>query len=102
MKMALSQQILLIFALFKLTNQVYVVLEPLEQRCVSKDMVAKSSFSGVYYVSGEQEESNKVYITNPKGKILWVLKDHKNGSFNVAAEEEGKKFCIFRYILPML
>jgi hypothetical protein len=39
-------------------TSIFFILDPQENRCMSREMPEKSIFSGVFYVSGEREEDN--------------------------------------------
>ena len=60
---------------------------------------ADSTFSGAYYVSGEEEQSNKAVIKNPKGEIIWHDDGHSSGSFNFDVKEEGNKILNFEKLI---
>jgi hypothetical protein len=74
---------ILIASMIQNSLQIFFVLDPYEQRCVSKNMFEKTSFSGVYFISGEKEEGNKVQIKNASGQVLWDAYGQKTGSFNL-------------------
>ena len=71
------------------SSEVFFILEPFDTRCISKDFIARSSFTGVYFISGEKEESNKAYITDKDNHVIWSLVNQKNGSFNLYVESDG-------------
>lgn len=49
-----------------------------------------SSFSGVYYISGEKEEGNRASIIKNKGSAtIWEANAQRNGSFNLVINEDG-------------
>lgn len=83
---------LVTLCLIKKTYQIFFVLDPYESRCISKLIPEKSTFSGVYFVSGEDETGNIAVIKNPNNDIIWNANSHKNGSFSVNVEKEGKFF----------
>lgn len=81
---------LISICLIKKSFQIFFVLDPYESRCISKRVHDKSTFSGVYFVSGEDETGNVAVIKNTQGEIIWNANSHKNGSFNLYVENEGK------------
>lgn len=83
---------LISICLIKKSYQVFFVLDPYESRCISKRVQSKSTFSGVYYVSGEDETGNVAVIKNPNGDIIWNANSHKNGSFSLYVDNEGKTY----------
>lgn len=86
---------ILLLNFIKYTNEIFFVLDAYEQRCISKQMTSGSTFAGVYFISGEKEEGNKVTIKNPFGQDIQTLDGHKNGSFNYLIEKEGTySLCI--------
>jgi hypothetical protein len=84
-------KIIMLFVFINYSHQIFFILDPFDTRCVSKEFAARSSFTGVYFISGEKEESNKAYITDNNNHVIWSLNNQKNGSFNLYVEEEGKK-----------
>jgi len=80
---------LISICLIKKSYQIFFVLDPYESRCFSKRVPSKSNFSGVYFVSGEDETGNIAVIKNPNGDIIWNANSHKNGSFSLYVENEG-------------
>jgi hypothetical protein len=77
------------------TNQVFFILDPLETRCISKEMVEKTSFGGVYFISGENEEGNRAFIKNNENQNIWENIGQKNGSFNLIVERAGNISIIY-------
>ena len=71
------------------TNQIYFVLEPYENICMSKNLLEKSIFSGFYFISGEEETGNMAIIKNPENHIIWNTNSQKSGSFNLQIEKGG-------------
>jgi hypothetical protein len=81
--------------LFENSLQIFFVLDPFEQRCISKEMQEKSNFSGVYFISGEREDGNKAMIKNSRGQIIWENHAQKSGSFNLYVQStEAYSLCI--------
>ncbi len=89
---ALKYVLLTIIAicLIKKSYQIFFVLDPYESKCVSKLVHANSVFSGVFFVSGEDESGTNAEIRNPQGNVVWSVKSYKNASFNLQVEKEGK------------
>jgi hypothetical protein len=81
----------LLFLLINYSTQIFFILEALDTRCISKEFLKGFSFTGVYFISGEKEESNKAYITDSNDHVIWSLDNHKNGSFNLYVESDGKQ-----------
>lgn len=79
----------LTFNLFNYANGLFFVLDPHEERCISRQMNEKETFGGAYFVSGEREEGNKAFIKSADGKIIWEVNGQKNSSFNFVVEKEG-------------
>jgi uncharacterized Fe-S cluster-containing protein len=81
---------LISICLIKKSYQIFFVLDPYESRCISRHVPNKSTFSGVYFVSGEEETGNIAVIKSPNGDIIWTANSHKNGSYSLYVENEGK------------
>lgn len=71
------------------THQIYFVLDPYETRCISKTIKEKSTFSGSYYGSGQNENNNIATIKNSSNEIVWKSENHNSSSFNFSVEKEG-------------
>lgn len=81
---------IILFCLINKTYQVFYVLDPHENRCITKHVNAATVFSGNYYFSGESELENSVYIRNPEQNTIWSDKGHTSGSFNFDVTNSGK------------
>jgi hypothetical protein len=91
-------ELVLCFSFFiNYSNQIFFILDPFEQRCISREMTQKSSFGGVYFISGEKEEGNRAYIKDSNNLIIWENKEQKNGSFNLVVEKEGRLIIYLEY-----
>ncbi len=88
LKFAVFLLIIIISSLEK-TNQIYFVLDPYEIRCMSKMIMANSTFSGSYYATGEYEQMNLATIKNSNNEIIWRDEHHNSASFNLLVEKEG-------------
>ncbi len=73
----------------KMTNCIFFILDPYEQRCISRDMKEKSHFSGVYFISGEQEDGNKAVIKDSSNLVIWQAVGQKNAKFNYEIIHSG-------------
>lgn len=80
------------FIFLNFTNQVFLILDPYETMCVGQKIKEESAFSGVYFVSGQHEDKNNVYIKTQYNKNIWSSKGQKNASFNVNIVELGNKY----------
>lgn len=88
--------LILLFCLINKSYQIFYILDPQELRCISKLIMSDSTFSGTYFVSGEEEESNKVVVKDPKGDVIWEDDGHSSGSFSLEVKDEGN---IFKFLL---
>jgi hypothetical protein len=82
---------LFLIVMINYSSQIFFILDPFDTRCISKEFVARSSFTGVYFISGEKEESNRAYITDKDNHVIWSSLNQKNGSFNLYVESDGNK-----------
>jgi hypothetical protein len=86
-----------LFLIFVITpaTSIFFILDPMENRCMSREMPEKSIFSGVFYVSGEREEDNKAYIMNERGHILWQIQNQNKGNFHLDIAQAGSySLCV--------
>lgn len=81
--------LVILVCLIRKSYEVFFVLDPYESRCISKKIHEKSNFSGLYFVSGEDETGNIAVIKNPLRETIWSANSHKSGSFNLYVEREG-------------
>jgi hypothetical protein len=88
---------LLLFCFVDFSYEIFFILDPFEQRCISRNMIQGSNFNGVFFISGEHEVSNKAFIKNENNQIIWQLDGHKNGNFNYAVAAAGKKYYLNKY-----
>ncbi len=79
----------ILISVFQYTNEIFFILDPFEQRCISREMEVRTSFAGVYYISGEKEEGNKALIKDSNNQIIWESNGQKNGSFNLFINTAG-------------
>jgi hypothetical protein len=89
-------KIILLLSILNIITPIFLVLEPYEKRCVFKDIQESQILSGVYYISGEQEDMNEVTIVSPKNVILFKMENLKNASFSVATEINGQYSLCFQ------
>jgi hypothetical protein len=87
---------LLIISLLNFITPIFLVLDPYEKRCIFKEVAYKQILSGVYYVSGEEEDKNEVQIYSPKNTILFQKQNMKNGSFSINTEDNGQYAMCFK------
>lgn len=87
-------KIMFLIIMINYSSQIFFILDPFDTRCISKEFVARSSFTGVYFISGEKEESNKAYITDSDNHLIWSSLDQKNGSFNLYVETDGNQITL--------
>jgi hypothetical protein len=79
-----------------LTKQFFLIIDSHTSKCITKTLTNNDNFSGSYLISGENEESSKVYITNDQGIVLWEVFGQKNGSFNMPIRQDGAyMLCVF-------
>jgi hypothetical protein len=78
------------FIIVSLSNCIFFIIDPYERKCISQEMKEHNFFNGVYFVSGSQEEANKVVIEDSNGHIIWASEHEKNGSFNLEIKQPGK------------
>jgi hypothetical protein len=71
------------------SHEIFFILDPFEERCISRQMEAQTSFGGVFYSSGEKEDSNKATIKNSENHIVWELAGQNHGNFNLETMAEG-------------
>ena len=76
------------------TNQIFFILDPFEQRCISKEVEVGYPFTGVFFISGEHEESNKAFIKNQQNQVVWDLVGQKTGNFNYEVKTKGSSCFI--------
>lgn len=82
---------LFLFCFVKLSHQIFFILDPFEERCIYKEMDAKGTFAGVYYLSGEYEDRNRASVKNAQNQVIWELIGHKNGNFNLEIQSAGMR-----------
>jgi hypothetical protein len=88
--------IFMILYSLSVVKSVFIVLDPFEKRCVYKDILHKATFTGNYFISGEQEDKNEVTIISPKNVILFRKENQKSGSFSVNTEMDGNYALCFK------
>jgi hypothetical protein len=86
----------LIFSiLINFSEQIFLVLDPQQKRCIFKNIVDKKPLSGMYYFSGQEEDKNVVTITHPSKGIIFKKEKEKNGSFNYSTDVDGSYTICF-------
>ena len=86
----------LIILFLSLNNiySLYTNVDPYEKKCLTDYRMANSSFSVIYFVSGQEEEDNLATIEDNESNVLLKAQDYKNHSFNYVPENDGEfKFC---------
>lgn len=79
-----------ILSLIYQIESIYVVLSPKEKRCVYKKAKENVKYSGKYFVTGQEETANKVYISNSRKEKIWTSDNKKEGDFEIFnSTEEG-------------
>ena len=85
----------IITLLINLSKQFFIIIEAFSTKCINKHLNANDHFSGSYLISGENEESCKISITNEQHESLWEIYGKKNGSFNMPIVKDGTYFlCV--------
>ncbi len=79
----------LVALLFNNIKSLFLIIDPRENRCISREMKEKEYFGGFYVISGEDESDSRVYITNQENNKLWELENQKNGSFQMGINADG-------------
>jgi hypothetical protein len=75
-------------------SSLFFILDPLEKRCVYRELLSNTVFSGTYFISGEHEEGNRAEIKNEQGSVLWQALGGKHGDFKVDINNEGISILI--------
>lgn len=82
--------LLSMFSFLLHVESIYIVLSPKEKRCVYKKAKENVKYSGKYFVTGQEETANKVYISNSRKEKIWVSDNKKEGEFEIFnSTEEG-------------
>jgi len=74
---------------FKYIQSLFMVINPAENRCISRAMKKDEYFGGFYVSSGENEKGIRVYIINNLNDKLWELEGEQSGSFQMTIHNEG-------------
>ena len=86
--------IVIFFILLNWINSLYIYIEPKEKKCITDFRQYNESIRIMYYVSGQQEESNIATIEDNDGNILSKVKNRKKHKYKYMPEKEGQyKFC---------
>lgn len=81
--------------IFNKINCLFLIIDPREHRCISRDMSSDEYFGGFYVISGEDETGVNVYISNDQNKKLWSVSKQKSGSFQMGISIAGQyNLCI--------
>ena len=82
----------LIFVMINLQtiSGLFFILDPYEVRCISREMKENSTFTGVYFISGEKEDYNRAFIKSEDGIVLWQAYNQKTSNFNYIITKDGK------------
>jgi len=76
-------------------QSLFLIIDPREHRCISRDMTTEEYFGGFYVISGEDETGVKVYINNHMNNKLWEVEGQKSGSFQMGIPVTGQyNLCI--------
>ena len=86
--------LLIILLLLNLTDSLYIYIDPREKKCLTEYRLANSTYDLVYYVSGQEEESNIATIEENNGNVLYKIMNKKNHKFSHKIQKDGElKFC---------
>ena len=78
----------ILFCFINYTFQIYLILDPFEINCISKELLEKEKFIGSYLFSGKYEERNKACIQK-EGQEIWRQFGAKNATFNFIIEKRS-------------
>jgi hypothetical protein len=70
-------------------SSLFFILDPLEKRCIYRDLLSNTVFSGTFFISGEHEEGSRTEIKNEQGSVLWQALGKKHDEFKVDINKEG-------------
>ena len=77
------------------SHALFFIVEPGKRECVAQRKEADKHFGLLYYVSGEEEDKNRMIILNPDKEEVWVDTNLKKGSYNTITKKEGNHYlCI--------
>ena len=92
--------LIILFLSLNTIYSLYTNVDPYEKKCLTDYRMANSSFSVIYFVSGQEEEDNLATIEDKESNVLLKAQDYKNHSFNYVPENDGEfKFC-FENLAP--
>jgi len=95
--------LLTLLTFLKLTKQFFLIIDGNASKCISRHLTANEHFSGSYLISGENEESAKIYITTDQNIVLWEVFGQKNGSFNMPIKQDGiYLLCVFNQFVRQI
>ena len=86
---------ILLSLIIQLTTSMFLVLESWEKRCITKHLKGNHQFTGSYFISGEEEDKNLVFITGPENSRVWESRNHKEGAFHIGVREDGEYSLCF-------
>jgi hypothetical protein len=85
---------LIFLLLLDFIDSLYIYIDPREKKCLTEYRLANSSYDLVYYVSGQEEESNIATIEENNGNIISKIMNKKSHKFSHKVQKEGElKFC---------
>jgi hypothetical protein len=87
--MNLYYHILTLLLIIHKITPLFMIIDPRELRCISRDMKSGEYFGGFFVVSGENETGIRVYIKNFNGGVLYDVEGQKNGSFQMSITADG-------------
>ena len=86
--------LLVFLLLFNIIDSLYIYIDPREKKCLTEYRLANSSYDLIYYVSGQEEESNIATIEDNNGNIISKVMNKKNNRLSHRVQQDGElKFC---------
>lgn len=86
--------LLIVLSFVSFIESLYIYIEPKERRCLTDYRITNTSFDIVYYVSGQEEETNIATIEDDKGNIHSKIMNRKNHKFSYVSKKDGDlRFC---------
>ena len=85
---------LIFLLLLNFIDSLYIYIDPREKKCLTEYRLANSSYDLVYYVSGQEEESNIATIEENNGNVISKTMNQKSHKFSHKVQKDGElKFC---------
>ena len=85
---------LIFLLLLNFIDSLYIYIDPREKKCLTEYRLSNSSYDLVYYVSGQEEESNIATIEENNGNVIAKIMNKKSHKFSHKVQKDGElKFC---------